>query len=668
MRRISALVIALVGCHGADSPPVAQEGPPPPPPVLHAPHSHVIRMVAVADGGDAALSVDDGNELRLWPSLDGTREPVVVPGTAGKQIALGRDGSGFIAVSLDTSGGAEVIALGPEGMVRGRHELAIEPACDEVRVVGGRVLVRRRDQSIEWRDGNAALVSRIAAPYGERLLALAARRDRVLVMFDDDGTTTRARWLELHEHLAWGADVKLSHAVVPPIGLSPSGTRLIAMQPNGQAELVDLGSHATTTLALDVESVTSGTTAGFLDDGHAIYGGGGRLGFWSSDGTARANEDQPTRPGPRDDNPKPLIGDSPITPDSLVECDVGDGVILSGRGPVLQLRTWTRTRYLGYRLVGAGASVVADGDRALISNGTKLAIVDRTLHAQQLAAVDDLTALVGQPAAIDAHHIAFAATHAGEILVGIVDLSGPHPHLFAPDVLLGRFHTVTAIVWAPDAQVLSVVADLELHRFAVDPKTWRHQVLPTLPYPGGMIATLDPARTAGISVLIAYTFGNDKTRLFTYHEDGARLPAAVQDFDYRPLHIDRSGTVYAANATKLVAVRDGHDVWKTVTRRPIEAGAPSVDGTLFAYVGGGELAVIDHDGNERWHWPIWKATHLTWLGGDRTVIATTQGGLVAFDAATGERVGTGCGWGFGLYDAPPAEQDFATPNVCQEPV
>jgi len=266
MRLASICVLALVGCHDADAPAPAPVVTPAQPrdPVLRAPHSRVIRLVAIADGGDAALSADDGDELRLWPSLDGKHEPVVVPGRAGRQIALGRVGDGFVAALLDASGGAEVIALGPDGALRGHHVLAVEPACDEVRIVGGRVLVRRRDQSIEWRDGTGALKGRIAAPYGERLLTIATRHDRALVAFDQGaGDASHGRWLELRDTgLAWGAEVALPSAIVPPIGLSPNGQRLIGLQTNGNAVLVDLALHKPTALTFDVNSsVTVGTTA-----------------------------------------------------------------------------------------------------------------------------------------------------------------------------------------------------------------------------------------------------------------------------------------------------------------------------------------------------------------------------------------------------------------------
>src|SRR5690349_23125081 len=118
----------LVAACGADSvsPPVfapATVPPPaakPPPPPVTAPHgSEIIALAATVDG-TAVASADRLGGIRLWTALDGSREPVVIRGTAPRQIAVWRDGDGFALAILDAAGGVQVIRTSATGVVRGR--------------------------------------------------------------------------------------------------------------------------------------------------------------------------------------------------------------------------------------------------------------------------------------------------------------------------------------------------------------------------------------------------------------------------------------------------------------------------------------------------------------------------------------------------------------------
>src|SRR5690242_9609340 len=76
-----ALVVAKPVAVAAAPPPVLLYGPAPRPPapqlVVAAP-TQQMRALAVTEDGTAAVSVDVAGSVRLWPALDGTREPVVM--------------------------------------------------------------------------------------------------------------------------------------------------------------------------------------------------------------------------------------------------------------------------------------------------------------------------------------------------------------------------------------------------------------------------------------------------------------------------------------------------------------------------------------------------------------------------------------------------------------
>lgn len=82
------------------------------------PHGGVIRELAAAEEGDAAISSDELNGIRLWPSLDGTRAPVPVESSSQpEQLALFHDGRDLVAAVLDTAGTVSLIRLGHDGSV-----------------------------------------------------------------------------------------------------------------------------------------------------------------------------------------------------------------------------------------------------------------------------------------------------------------------------------------------------------------------------------------------------------------------------------------------------------------------------------------------------------------------------------------------------------------------
>src|SRR5689334_9999844 len=69
------LLALLMACRAGEP---ATPGGAPAPRLPVAPPSGAIVAVAITEAGDAAISFDEGGGWRLWPALDGTREPVVL--------------------------------------------------------------------------------------------------------------------------------------------------------------------------------------------------------------------------------------------------------------------------------------------------------------------------------------------------------------------------------------------------------------------------------------------------------------------------------------------------------------------------------------------------------------------------------------------------------------
>ena len=88
--------------------------------------------MAITEAGDAAITADVGGGWRLWPTLDGTRPPVVLDAAAPEGMALGCDGDGLVAGVLDKAGAIELIRMTRDGAVLGRARLPAEPGFDDL--------------------------------------------------------------------------------------------------------------------------------------------------------------------------------------------------------------------------------------------------------------------------------------------------------------------------------------------------------------------------------------------------------------------------------------------------------------------------------------------------------------------------------------------------------
>ena len=86
-----------------------------------ATHDDEIAALAVTDDGGVAVSADRQGGLRLWPSLDGAHEPVVVPADLiADQLAIARDGDDIVIAAASSLGQLVVIRTSTSGALLAR--------------------------------------------------------------------------------------------------------------------------------------------------------------------------------------------------------------------------------------------------------------------------------------------------------------------------------------------------------------------------------------------------------------------------------------------------------------------------------------------------------------------------------------------------------------------
>ncbi len=130
------------------------------------PHTAAITLVALDPAGAGALTRDALGGVRLWPALDGSREPLVVPIRDPRAMALAARGEGWTLALLDGAGGARIVGVDAAG---GMQPLASLPPTDplsEILVLpgGDRLLAVGSDHVIRLLDPSGEELARLDVP------------------------------------------------------------------------------------------------------------------------------------------------------------------------------------------------------------------------------------------------------------------------------------------------------------------------------------------------------------------------------------------------------------------------------------------------------------------------------------------------------------------------
>jgi hypothetical protein len=160
-------------------------------------HATSIVDVFLSPDASAALTLDGEGGVRLWPVLDGSREPVIIPIDDPNQLSLARTPTGFVLAMLDTIGGAEVYEVherAGELSLEARFSIPPSDPQFELHVLDGgqRLLALGMDHRIRLLDAQGNELSSLAkhgfvpwqlrhveTPTGVALVAILAGPTRV---------------------------------------------------------------------------------------------------------------------------------------------------------------------------------------------------------------------------------------------------------------------------------------------------------------------------------------------------------------------------------------------------------------------------------------------------------------------------------------------------------
>ena len=657
MRVRSALVLAVVACGERGEP----EVPPPRPidaaiapgPVIHAPHGGQISVVAVTDDASAALTLDDSDGLRLWPALDGTREPVVVRARPAIDLAIAHERDGLVAALLDAANGIELVRLAKDGALRGRRLLAAEPGYSELAAGADFLLARRTDHAIVRLDTSRVL----DAEPGDQILAIAARRAKAFAGIADRDRPAEidtVREIVYAGGLAWGAPIELPVPLAPPFALSPSGNRIAGLSARTAAAIVIELAPTPRVIASDIIGSNPDEHAlGFLDDERVVFRGG--VVVLAPQVTATADPWSGTRSTIR-----ARVGRNAV---------VTDDIVVGGHATHLLLANADRTEFLGYRDVGVGFLRVTGPQVTLYLGNRVLWLDDKLAATRAHEVVHDIAGGL----ALDDHRLV-KATYAyrqdgdSTLDVSVFDTATNR------EVVLGSWARASNLAYDPSTHVLAVSGHTPaVARSQIDLATGKAKKLRDLKARSdSAIELFDPAVANG--TLATSQISDERgTYIETFVETPGTRAIAPESTVHLPdvaivLGFDRTATFYSAGVgpRRSISVHRAGKLVKKFAVEDIAGGVVDRQGSKLALYTQSHLFVIDTDGKELWRAPVWLVNLVRFTDDGKTLLVNTQGGLLSLDAATGERRAAGCGWTFGLSKSEPPMTIFPAPVVCAE--
>jgi len=653
MRRWSLVVLVACGSGSAPAPAPAPARDAAPVTVPHEPstgaHGAPIVTIAVTADGAAAVSSDALGSLRLWPALDGTREPVVFAAAAARALAITRDGTGFAVAVTDAAGHVQLVRLDRDGRVHARTSLG---EASQLELVADTALLLRPDQVIEQLAFDGTVRARLVADAGTTIASLAVRDGRALAIVAGEDRV-RARWLE-RAPLAWGRASATLPIVPGPVAIAPDGTQLVALAANGRRAMTyDLATGEATRPACPAPEgrVLDGTPdvmpLGVVGDDWVACLSGTSLVWWNLvDGAARP-------PPPADAG----------TADAFA---AADGRIVVAHPHQLGLYTPDKVAFLGY------------GVRELdhlrgVPGGLMLGTHDRT--SLVLDAPDRARATLAVPAKPHAWADAIAVGEDVVLATTVTERSfDPWTRLYQvamhapgtePAVATLPYGARTAELVYEPATGLLATSDGErdvLVAIDVTARTFGERIVLETPFAPTRVALVDPALADG-TIALALRQLDGSVRVAELHRDDVRAssgaervlaPRRIYDVPGQLAASDRAGKLYlrdgAGGADVQVQARDHHV--GTLAGVASATLRPSPDGTLVAaYAPGEHITLLTTGGVRRWETAAWELREVGWLR-DGSLFARFPGALATLDPAHGTLAARQCGWAFGLSDTP----------------
>lgn len=645
-------------------------------------HPGNIDKLALSPDGKAALTRDAVGGTRLWPSLDGSVEPVALPIRGPQAFSIARGAKGWVAFCVDASGGAKAFVVDDQSRVEKLGELPPFQPLFEGHVLpsGKHVLALYRDHSIRLLstagEELARLEERKFRPAELRVSADGKRAVAMLESHDAGGTKLEIQPLTITTEgkaaIARSGSPKLLTVATDPstvtANMSPDGKRFVAVDRwNGSAwdiVVVDLRSEAPEArFAIQAQAHTI-PAVGFSSPTSVLASANDGGVAWMIDLESKGQH-------PR--NAPPQDFSQQLRPQAIA----GDHHIAShGNWLYVAEVSRRRHRFLGYRTLQA-MSVAISPDSKHVA----------TVYPQGPVLVEELGNGEGDHYRLptDPFNGVFKVRFADDDHVITVDGMGGVQMIAwrTGDVVAetGINGSVRTVQIDTKSRLLlvdrnSVVNDSRVFEFDPDKGFSAAYIVPDASYRAGLLRK-GPQNQPN-AVLWTLDSSN-RTRYYTLEELRSDLSAdeiKAKGIDLKsgqvaPLAIDRNGRSYGVrwNGSKMELFVDlgAHIRSKPIADGSISEILPAEDGSALLAVHNrtGGMAITMYDAEElgeRWSFATGTFhSDLVWSPDARYVGVAAQTGVSVRSAATGEAVHQRCGLDFEALGTPP-NTAFSTVN------
>lgn len=567
--------------------------------LVAAGHDRPILTFAATDDGAVAVSVDDRGGMRLWPSLDGKHEPVMVRSqTAVDQLAIARDGDDVVIAAAEPLGQLEVIRTTGRGEPIAHTRVDLARTIVALRAVPSGFVGLRDDQVLVALDLHGVPRGNLTANPGERIAAITGRRGKLLAFVQIE-RRVHARWIELADKLAWGRQSP-ALAIEPTTAvLAPDLLRIAAASDDHKAiVIVDLEHGKRLERPVVDEVDLARRPLGFIDDQRlqAQVSHGATEWWYGQVWSAKRLHVH--------------SGTVVATDRAILTASQGD----------LTLTTPAAVQHLGFDMMTI-SSAQLDGDRLTITDTRSTLQVGARLREQRLFPIArdgyELTLLDGQHAVL--------RTSAGLFAIALA-----HPDDRTPlCALYGESK------YEPSTHLLAV-ADYD--------KVWfghyspaKHAFDKTVLVNGpNSVVLLEPAANHGnVAVVVEQT---EQTTITEVRSIDFSVPTPLRAS--RSYHseavFEGNGMGPGPDPALLLGLTD------TVKQRP------NPDGSLIAEVGHHQITLRNRAGTVAWSITRPGITDVVWRSSSE--LMAFGSGMATIDLATGALLDRQCGWEFGLWD------------------
>lgn len=603
---------------------------------IETPHGGNIAVVALTGDGTAALASDDQGGVRLWPALDGTREPCVVDLPMIHDLGIAHHHDGFFVAMIDAAKGLAFAVLDDHGRTLRHVSLAQDVGTLGIAMTELGVLAWRDDQTVALYDFEGAQVARLGTQPGERILNIAANGKVAIAVLGQraDGIDSKiVRGLVLQPQLAWDKILDAGGDATGPIAISRSGKRFAVVVDTFDARNHELRMVERATSRLLASSmVDQAPEIGFVDEERIAIATTSKVGWLA----------------PK--QPKLALTGPVIAPEMFA---VGDGLAVDAAGAELRISHPDKVEYLGYAIespvmatLGPDASVVIGAHEELVQLDGSLATTTKPMPAKATDTVTDLHWLGGTDYVVKTTDDKAIATLSIVSAAGkppIVLRKGPNRPILPIDYQPATHLLVTALGdttvdrWVADQRKLEHLASV-----ASTPAVVEHRFVPLVPALAGGNELVD-ATIGGTAPGVAWTDATTKKR-------SAAMPVVAF------ITADVAGhafawTVDTATSQLVISILAPGKVLGVLPHEGNVTLWPDPKGTRVLEVGANQLALYKLDGTLLWKQSVIAASEALWPTDD-TIVITTAAGIARLDAATGTVAAMRCGWRFGLSDKP----------------